>query len=428
MNAILLITILLVAMALRIPVVFSLLLSCLCYVLFLKDIPMVILAHRMLGSLETFPLLALPLYILAADIITSGRISEEMFSFARSLVGHIRGSLGHVSVLASMIFAGISGSISAETAGLGKIEIPMMVNAGYDMRFAVGVVSASSIIGPIIPPSIQMILYGMIAEQSIGRLFVGGAIPGVIMGVLLMITVYLYAIKRGYPYDPHRPSIRTIWNSFKKAFFALITPVIILGGIVTGVFTPTEAAVVAVVYAFLISFLIYKTLTLRQLLPMIVGSIVTTALIMVIMGAASVFGWLITMENVPVVIRDVIMQTTDKQWVVLLILNLVFLLAGCFFDICAIILVLTPMVLPLLQAFQIDMVHWGVVEVLNVCIGFLTPPFGVGLYILSDLSGLSVSEVTKAVLPFIVPLLITLGLITYLPQFVLWLPKVIFGG
>ena len=428
MNALILIIVLLVMMALRVPVVFALLISSLSYVVFLKPIPMMVLAHRMVGSLESFPLLALPLYILAADIMNSGRISEEMFRFARSMVGHIRGGLGHVNVVASLIFAGMSGSITADTAGLGKIEIPMMTKAGYDTQFAVAVTGASSIIGPIMPPSIQMILYGMIAEQSVGRLFVGGAIPGLVMGVSLMLAIYIFAVRRNYPHDARRAPFKVMWDSFRKSFFALMTPVIILGGIVSGVFTPTEAAVVAVVYAFLISFFIYRTLTLKQLLPMLVGAAVTSAMILVIMGAASVFGWIVTMENVPVLIRDLIMGATDKQWVVLLILNIVFLIAGCFFDICAIILVFTPMILPVLTAFQIDMVHWGVVEVLNVCIGFLTPPFGVGLYVMSDLSGLKVSEVTRAVLPFLIPLLISLALITYIPQLVLWLPDVVFGG
>ncbi len=427
MNAIILITILMVLMALRVPVVFSLLLSCFFYILFIKPIPLIIIAHRMLGSLEIFPLLSLPLYILAADIMNSGRITEEMFKLARSMVGHIKGSMGHVNVVASMIFAGMSGSITADTAGLGKIEIPMMVKAGYDKPFAVAVTGASSIIGPIMPPSIQMILYAMIAEQSVGRLFVGGAIPGLVMGITIMISIYFYAVRRKYPYDARRAPWSKLWSSFKQSSWALMTPVIILGGIVSGVFTPTEAAVVAVVYAFVISFFIYRTLQLKDLLKMMVGSAVTSALILVIMGAASVFGWIVTMENLPVLIRDFIMGTTDQQWVVLIILNLVFLLAGCFFDICAIILVFTPMILPVLTAYQIDLVHWGVVEVLNVCIGFLTPPFGVGLYVLSDLSGLGVGQVMKAVSPFLIPLLISLALITFFPQLVLWLPGVVFG-
>ncbi len=426
MNSIILITVLLLLIGLGFPVVFALLISCACYLIFLSDIPMVILAHRMVGSLETFPLLALPLYILAADIINSGEISERMLLFARNLVGHLRGSLGHVNVVVSMIFAGMSGSITADTAGLGKVEIPFMVKSGYDREFAVAVTGASSIIGPIIPPSIQMILYGMIAEQSIGRLFVGGAIPGLVMGLFLMVTVYYYAVRKNYPVDSRRASFRAIWTSFKKSFFALITPLIILGGIISGVFTPTEAAVVAVVYAFILTFFVYKTLNLRQLGRIIIGSAATTALILVVMGAASVFGWIITVENLPSQIHDLITGITNQRWVVLLILNIVFLLAGCIFDVCAVILVFTPMVLPILTAYGIDPVHWGVVEVLNVCIGFLTPPFGVGLYILSEISGLSVAKVAKAIFPFIIPLLATLALITYVPQLVLWLPGLVF--
>jgi tripartite ATP-independent transporter DctM subunit len=427
MNTLILIGLLLLFMAMRIPVVFSLLLSSMIYITFIKHIPLVILAHRMLGSLESFPLLALPLFILAADIINAGRTSEEMFKFARSLVGHLRGSMGHVVVVASMIFAGISGTITAEAAGLGKLELPMMEKAGFDKPFSVGLISASSIIGPIIPPSVQMILYAMIAEQSVGRLFVGGFIPGVVMGLCLMAMVYVYSVKRNYPRDARRASLSEIWSTFKTSAAALATPAIILGGIMSGIFTPTEAAVVAVAYALFISFFVYKTLRFRQLFDMLVGAAVMTGLILVIMGAASVFGWIVTMENIPVLVKNAIMGATDKQWVVLLILNIAFLIAGCFFDICAIILVMTPMILPVLQAFHIDMVHWGVVEVLNVCIGFLTPPFGVGLFIMADMNNMKVSEVTRACAPFLIPLLISLGLITYIPSLVTWLPKLVFG-
>ncbi len=427
MNSLILMGVFLAMLALRLPVVFALLLSSLTYIIFLKPIPMIILAHRMVGSIQSFPLLALPLYILAADIMNEGQISARLFGFSRSLVGHIRGSLGHVVIVADMIFAGISGSISAEAAGLGKMELPMMTKAGYDMKFAVGVTSSASIIGPIIPPSIQMILYGMIAEQSVGRLFAGGFIPGVIMGVTLMVAVYVFAVKRNYPHEAKRASIGEMWKGFKRAFFALMAPVIILGGIISGVFTPTEAGVVAVVYSFVVTYFIYRTLKLRQFIPMFVGTAVTTALILVIMGAASVFGWLITMEDVPSKIRDLILAATNQQWVVLLLLNIAFLILGCFFDICAIILVFTPMILPVLKAFHVDLVHWGVVETLNVCIGFLTPPFGVGLFIMSELSGLKVSEVTRAIAPFLIPLIFTLFLITYVPELVLFVPRIVFG-
>jgi len=372
-------------------------------------------------------LLSLPLFILAADIMNSGRVSDEMFRFARRLVGHIRGGLGHVHVVVSMIFAGMSGSMSADMAGPGKVVMNMMISNGYGKPFSVGLTGATSIIGPIIPPSIQMILYGMIAEQSVGRLFVGGFIPGVIMGIFLMGWVYVFALKRNYPRDPRRASLLEIWESFRRSFWALITPVIIIGGIIFGIFTPTEAAVVAVVWAFIVAVFIYKTLGLKDIVPMIINSVTTTALILVIMGAASVFGWLMTMENVPVLLRDLVVGATDKQWVVLLLLNVAFLILGCFFDISAIVLVFTPMVIPILKAYQIDMIHWGVAQTLNVCIGFLTPPFGVGLFILSDMTGMTVAQVTRARAPFLVPLIASLLTITYLPEVVLWLPRIVFG-
>ena len=427
MNALLLILSLLFFLAIRIPVVFSLFLSCFFYIVFVRDFPLIILAHRALGSIENFMLIALPLYILAADLINSGKVTDEMFKFARSLVGHVRGSMAHVNVVASIIFAGMSGSITADTAGLGRIEIPLMEKAGFSKKFAVSITGASSIIGPICPPSIQMILYGMIAEQSVGRLFIGGAIPGLLMGLSLMVGIYIVAIKKNLPRDPSRAPLKVIVSSFKKSFLALMTPVIILGGIISGVFTPTEAAVVAVIYTFMVSYFIYKTINLKMIIPMAVNAAMTSAMILVITAAASVFGWLVTMENIPQLIQQTISTATDQQWVVLLILNIMFFTAGMFFDIAAILLVLTPMIIPVLQAFHIDMVHWGVVEVLNVCIGFLTPPFGVGLFILADLSGLSVSEVTKGMLPWLIPLIVVLLAITYIPGLVLWLPNLIFG-
>ena len=427
MNALLLLGSLMIFMALRVPVVFSLLLSSLIYVLFIKPVPIIVLAHRMVWSVESFPLLSLPLFILAADIMNSGRVSDEMFRFARRLVGHIRGGLGHVHVVVSMIFAGMSGSMSADMAGPGKVVMNMMISNGYGKPFSVGLTGATSIIGPIIPPSIQMILYGMIAEQSVGRLFVGGFIPGVIMGIFLMGWVYFFAVRRNYPRDLKRASLSEIWESFRRSFWALVTPVIIIGGIILGIFTPTEAAVVAVVWGFMVAVFIYKTLGLKDIVPMIISSVTTTALILVIMGAASVFGWLMTMENVPVLLRDLVVGATDKQWVVLLLLNVAFLILGCFFDISAIVLVFTPMVIPILKAYQIDMIHWGVAQTLNVCIGFLTPPFGVGLFILSDMTGMTVAQVTRACAPFLIPLIASLLTITYLPEVVLWLPRIVFG-
>jgi tripartite ATP-independent transporter DctM subunit len=410
-------------MAIRIPVVFSLMMASIVYVIFLGDIPLTLLSHRMSGSLQSFPLLALPLYILAAEIMNQSKISQQIFNFAKLALGHISGALGHVNVVVSMIFAGMSGSITADTAGLGSVEIPAMIDAGYDKKFSVGITGASSLIGPIIPPSIHMIIYGMIAEQSVGQLFLGGAIPGTIMGITLMIMVYLISLKKELPKSPKMSPFSLIWGSFKKAFPAVLTPIIILGGIVTGIFTPTEAAVVAVIYSYLLGFVIYRTLKISDVFPMLVNVACTTAIILAIMGAASVFGWVITLENIPNQIRDIVIGFTDKAWVVMLLLIVAFTIAGCFFDIGAILLVITPMVVPLVKAYGIDLIHFGILEVLVLCIGFLTPPFGVGLFILSNIAKIPVHEVIRAMLPFYIPLYFMVFLIMCFPSIVLFLPN-----
>jgi tripartite ATP-independent transporter DctM subunit len=414
-------------MFLGMPVVFSLFLSSILYLVFYSDVPFLVVVHRSISSLQSFALLTLPLYILAADMMNSGRISNEIFKFARSLFGHMRGSLGYVNVLASMIFAGMSGSMSADIAGLGKIEIPMMEEAGFDKEFSVGLTGASSIIGPIIPPSIQMVIYGMIAEQSIGQLFVAGFIPGIVLGLALMIHVYIVSAIRNYPHDKQRATIRQVFQHFRRAIWALITPAIILSGIVLGMFTPTEAAVVAVVWAFVISIFVYKTIKLKDLGRMIVGSVTTSAMILFIMGAAAVFGWIVTIENAPNILRDLLLTTTDNPIVIMLIVIVAYLILGCFFDISSITLIFTPMLIPILKAFKIDLIHWGVVQTLTLCVGFLTPPFGVGLFILSDMTGLSVMRTARTIAPFLIPITLVILLITFIPEIVLFLPRIVFS-
>ena len=414
-------------MFLGMPVVFSLFLSSILYLIFYSNVPFLVLVHRSVSSLQSFALLTLPLYILAADMMNSGRISNEIFKFARSIFGHTRGSLGYVNVLVSMIFAGMSGSMSADIAGLGKIEIPMMEEVGFDEEFSVGLTGASSLIGPIIPPSIQMVIYGMIAEQSIGQLFVAGFVPGVALGIALMVTVYIFSAVRKYPCDTQRASLKQVFYHFKRAIWALITPAIILSGIVFGIFTPTEAAVVAVVWAFTVSVLVYKTVKIRDLFRMVVSSVMTSAMILFIMGAAAVFGWIITIENAPNILKDVLLSATDSPGIIMLIIIGVYLILGCFFDISSVTLVFTPMLIPILRAYRIDLVHWGVIQTLTLCVGFLTPPFGVGLFILSDMTGLPVMKTAKTIAPFLIPIAFVILLITYVPEIVLFLPRIVFS-
>jgi tripartite ATP-independent transporter DctM subunit len=427
MTAFIVLIIFLVGMAIRIPVVFALMIASTVYVLFLSSVPLAALTHRFSGSLQSFPILALPLYILVAEIMNDSRCSEELFNFVKKLFGHITGSVAHASVVADMIFAGITGTLTAECAGLGAIEIPQMVNAKYDKPFAAGVVGSASILGPIVPPSAPMILVGMIAGESIGRLFMGGFIPGMMIGVGLIVVVYIVARNRKYPKEPKRAPFSEIWPSFRRAFPALMTPVIILGGMATGIFTPTEAGVVAVVYAYFLGFFIYRTLKPSNIYREFLRAGSTTALVLAIMGAASVFGWIMTLENIPNLLRSTLVGITNDARVVLFLFIFLFTMLGCFFDIGAILLVITPMVIPIVKAYGIDMVHFGVLEVAVICVGFLTPPFGVGLFILSNQTGLKVQELVKALFPFFIPIYGVIFLIAYIPDLVLFLPNLLMG-
>lgn len=427
MNSVIVLIVFLIGMAIRIPVAFSLMIASAVYVFFLSNLPLTVLTHRFSGSLQTFPLIALPLFVLAAELMNDSGISAEMFNCVKKLFGHVTGALGHASIVADMIFAGITGTLTAEAAGLGAIEIPQMVNGGYDKKFAAAVVGSASLVGPIIPPSVQMILFGMIAGESIGRLFMGGFIPGIMIGLGLMVIVYIIARKRNYPKSPKRAPFAEIWSSFKKAFPAFMTPVIIIGGLATGVFTPTEAAVVAVVYALFLGFFIYKTMRISNIFPLLIRSALTTSLVLFIMGAASVFGWIVTLENIPNIIRDCVVGFTNDPKIVIFLFIVLFVLLGCFFDIGAIILVITPMVVPIVKTYGIDMVHFGVLEVVVVCVGFLTPPFGVGLFILAKITGLEVQDITRALLPFFIPIFFVIFLIAYIPELVLFLPNLLMG-
>ena len=427
MNALIILLVFLLGMAIRIPVVFALMIASTVYVVFLSNLPWAVLTHRFSGSLQSFPIIALPLYVLAAEIMNDSKTSEIMFGFVKKLFGHVTGAVAQASIVADMIFAGITGTLTAEAAGLGAIEIPQMLKEKYDAPFAAAVVGSASIMGPIIPPSVHMILFGMIAGESIGRLFMGGFIPGVLIGLGLMGLVYIIARKRNYPKLSKRAPFSEIWSSFTRAFPALMTPVIILGGMASGMFTPTEAAVVAVAYAYFLGFFVYRTLKLSQIFPMLIRVALTTALVLTIMGAASVFGWIVTLENVPNILRDTIVSITNNSKVVIFLFIILFTMLGCFFDIGAIILVITPMVIPIVKAYGIDMVHFGVLEVVVVCVGFLTPPFGVGLFILAKLTGLRVHDIVKALLPFFIPIFIVIFLIAYIPSLVLFLPNLLMG-
>jgi len=409
------------------PVAYAISLFVVLVFFLITGVPLKVVPQMMISAVNSFPLMAIPFFMLAGALMNTGGITRRLFDFANCLVGHITGGLGHVNVVASMLFAGMSGSAVADAGGLGTIEIEAMTQYGYDRDFSAGITAASATIGPVIPPSIIFIIYGVLAEVSIGALFLAGFIPGVLMGLSLMVRIYLIAGKKNYPVSP-RPPFREVLNSFKGAFFPLLTPVIIIGGILAGVFTPTEAAVVAVVYALILGAFVYRELTFRSLWQTIHKVAIQTAAIMIITATASALGWLLTRSRIPQLIAEGILTVTDNPYLILLFLNVLLLINGCLMEVIAALVILTPILVPMVKMVGIDPVHFGVVMTLNLMIGLLTPPLGMGLYTVQKVAGISFERITKAAFPFLLPLIIVLFLVTYVPDISLFLAKMVLKG
>ncbi|WP_043529930.1 TRAP transporter large permease [Litchfieldella xinjiangensis] len=412
-------------LVLGVPIAMSLAGSCLLYVYLTGRIPDVIVAHRMINGVDSFPLLAIPFFILAGNLMNNGGITTRIFDFAKALMGWMRGGLGHVNVGASIVFSGMSGAAVADAGGLGTIEIKAMRDAGYDQEFAVGITAASSTIGPIIPPSLPMVIYGVMASTSVGQLFAAGLVPGLLMGAVLMVMITLLARRRGYPRDATF-SVSVLGHSAKRAFLSLLTPVIIVGGIITGAFTPTEAAIAAVIYALFLGVVVYRTLTWRRLLKVSMETIETTAVILFIVAGASIFAWILTSNQVTQHVVALMGPFSDSQVAVLLIVNLVLIVVGCFMETIAAITILVPVLLPVVVAAGVDPVHFGVIMVLNLMIGLLTPPVGMVLYVLSRVSHISFEKCMRGTLPFLVPLFIALLMVTFIPAISMWLPTLVY--
>ena len=407
------------------PVALALAGASLLWVFLTGKVPDLVVVHRMVNGVDSFPLLAIPFFILAGSLMNAVGITNRIFAFATACVGWMHGGLGHVNIGASVIFAGMSGAAVADAGGLGTIEIKAMRDAGYDADFSVGVTAASSTIGPIIPPSLPMVVYGVMASASVGQLFAAGFVPGLLMAVALMLMVAWFAHRRNYPRDATF-SVGVLFRAFQGAFLSLMTPIIIVGGILTGAFTPTEAATAAVIYALFLGLVVYRTLTWSRLLKVSMETIETTAIILLIVAGASIFAWILTSNRVTEHFVALISDVTTNKFLVLLLLNVILFVVGFFMETVAAITILVPVLLPIAMKVGVDPVHFGVIMVLNLMIGLLTPPVGMVLYVLSRVSGVSFEECTKATLPFLIPLVAVLLLITYVPEFSMWLPTLIY--
>jgi tripartite ATP-independent transporter DctM subunit len=383
-----------------------------------------IIPQKIAQSANSFPILAAPLFILMGSIMNSAGITERIFSFATKVVGWLRGGLCHANILASVIFAGMSGSAVADAAGVGTLEIKAMRDEGYDAETAAAITAASATIGPIIPPSLPMVIYGVSADVSIGALFLAGVVPGLLMAVALMLMVAEVARRRNLPRHPF-PGLRDLWIAFRRAFFALMTPVVLFGGMIAGVFTPTEAAAVAAVYALFLGLVIYREFDLRDLPRIVVDTVETTGVVMALVMTAGALGWCLSLSRVPQTIGPAMVSAIGDPLLFLLAVNLILLVVGCFMKALAAMLILIPILTPAALNLGIDPVQFGLIFVLNLMIGTVTPPVGVVLFVTSKISGISFEAMSRAILPWLIPLLAVLAAITFYPPLTTALPGLI---
>ena len=383
-----------------------------------------LIARRCVAGMDSFLMLAIPMFVLAAELMNQCGITTYMFRFANNLVGWIPGGLAHANVVASMLFAGMSGSSAADAAGLGTMEIKAMTDEGFDKPFSAAITAASSCIGPIIPPSIPMVVYSSLAGASIGKLFIGGIIPGILMGFTMMVICFIIAKRRNYP-RVKGITLRDVGISFVEAIPGILVPVILLGGIYGGIFTPTEAAVVAALYSLVVGALLYRKISFKDLIRILKVTVVNSALIMIIIGAASLFGYVLTIEQIPAKLTEGLLFLTTNKYVMLFIFNIILLVLGCFMELNSILLIFVPIMIPVVNMLGIDLVHFGVVAVINLMIGTLTPPFGMMMFITAGIAEEPVHVVIRELIPFYIGLIILLFILTYCPVLVTALPNLV---
>lgn len=419
------IALLLLMMAIKVPIAVAMGLSAVAY-LVVTGTSLVLVAQNVVARINSFTLLAIPFFVLAGELMNASGVSNRLIDLAKTFVGHIRGGLAHVNVMTSTLLAGMSGSAAADAAMTCRVLVPVMEKEGYPRPYAAAVTAASATMGPIIPPSIPMVLVGAINELSVGRLFFGGVIPGLLMTAGLMTLIYWQAVRQNFPHD-RRATMREIMCAAYRAFLPMMTPVIILGGMMGGFFTPTEAAVVAVAYMAVLGVFVYRNISLRGFYDALLNTVSITARIMYIVALAGLFGWILTAEQVVTQVGNFLEATVDSGALLLLYINLIFLFLGCFLNLVTLVILLSPIVFPLIELYNIDPIHFGVVMVLNLMIGQLTPPVGLMSFVVLGVTQVNLLQFLRAIWPFFLVLVTVLLLITYVPWLVTVVPDMLMG-
>ncbi|WP_240374698.1 TRAP transporter large permease [Bacillus piscicola] len=411
----------LVLIFINVPISIALGTASLLFFLVSGSFPLELIPQRMFAALDSFPLMAAPFFILAGKLMEHGGISQRLIDFAQNLVGQMRGGLAHVGIVTCIFFAALSGSGSATTAAVGSILIPYMVKEGYDRAFSTAVQAAGGTTGIVIPPSVPLILYGVSAGVSVSSLFIAGIIPGILVGLSLILVSYVVSVIKGYKGTQEKMNVKKLALSFKSAFLSLLMPVIILGGIYGGIFTPTEASVVAVVYGFFVGFFVYRQISFAVLRKILVSSVVTTSVILLLISTASLFGMILTRQRIPQAVAESFMDSPLTPIVIILLVNLFLLIVGTFMETIASIIILTPILLPVVTSIGMDPVHFGIVMIVNLSIGLITPPVGINLFVGSQVGEVAYEKLVRAIMPFLFMMIADVLIITFIPQISLFL-------
>ena len=416
---------LIICLVLTVPIGFSLGIASLAYILYTKQLTFGFIAQNLVTGCDSFPIMAIPFFVFAGELMGGGGISRRLLNVANVFFGRIRGGLAIVTVVVCMFFAAISGSGPATVAAVGGMVVPTMLQKGYDRKFVLALIAAAGSIGVIIPPSIPMVVYSVTTNSSVSKLFLAGFVPGLLIGLVLIGYSYFFAVSHGYKGDDEPFSAKKALKEVKDSIFALLSPVIILGGIYGGIFTPTEAAAVSVIYSLVIGCLVYKELDLKQLMTVTKNACETTATILIVIGCAAGFSKVLTLGRIPTTVATFLTTMTDSKILILLLINILLLIVGCFMETLCAIMILAPILFPVVTALGVDVTHFGIIMVVNLAIGFITPPLGVNLFVASRVGETTLDDVIKGIIPFLIVMIVVLLFITYVPAISMLLPDLL---